>query len=139
MLVCHHTFRPLFEASVDDISTKAAAPSLMPEALPAVTVPDPSLMKAGLNLPSPSAVQPDRGNSSFLTSMGPPLDGTITGTISSSKAPFFWAFSHLFWDWLAKLSCSFLVRFHCLATFSAGSKIHTEILISVKFRVFQGI
>ena len=40
---------PSLAASLAFISTTAAAPSLMPEALPAVTVP--SLSKAGRNLP----------------------------------------------------------------------------------------
>ena len=46
-------------ASSADISTTAAAPSLMPEALPAVTVP--SLLKAGRSLAMPSTVAPKRG------------------------------------------------------------------------------
>ncbi|MNG23439.1 hypothetical protein D3C84_1080440 [compost metagenome] len=44
------------------ITTNAAAPSLMPEALAAVT--DPSFLNAGRSFPSPSAVVLKRGNSS---------------------------------------------------------------------------
>src|SRR5258708_14755658 len=43
-------FLPRLAASLAFISTNAAAPSLMPDALPAVTVP--SLVKAGRNLPT---------------------------------------------------------------------------------------
>ncbi len=44
--------RPRFAASAAVISTTAAAPSLMPDALPAVTVP--SLLKAARSLASAS-------------------------------------------------------------------------------------
>lgn len=43
----------------------------LPEAFPAVTVPVPSLIKAGFSFCSPSMVQPDLGNSSLDTVMGP--------------------------------------------------------------------
>ena len=48
---------PRFLASSALIRTSAAAPSLMPDALPAVTEP-PSLVKAGRSLPSASTVVP---------------------------------------------------------------------------------
>ena len=51
--------RPRLLASSAVISTSAAAPSLMPEALPAVTVP--SLAKAGRSLAIASSVAPWRG------------------------------------------------------------------------------
>ena len=54
-----------------DTNTTAAAPSLIPEALPAVTVPVPSLINAGLSLLRPSTVVPCRGNSSASTVVAP--------------------------------------------------------------------
>ena len=66
--------------------TSAAAPSVMPGALPAVTVP-PSGWKAGFSLASASRLESARGPSSTLTTVGPFLPGTVTGTISSSKRP----------------------------------------------------
>lgn len=50
--------------------TTAAAPSLRPDALPAVTVPVPSLIKAGLSLASVSEVVPCLGNSSAVIMTG---------------------------------------------------------------------
>ena len=55
-------FKPRRFASAALISVTAAAPSLRPEALPAVTVP--SLEKAGLSFANTSAVVPARGYSS---------------------------------------------------------------------------
>ena len=43
----------------------------LPDALPAVTVPDESLMKAGRNFLKPSILQLSRGNSSFVKSIVP--------------------------------------------------------------------
>src|SRR5262245_35638326 len=72
-----------FAASAEAMIT-AAAPSLMPEALPAVMVP--GLRTIGLSLARPSSVVSGRGCSSFSTTTGPPLPpGTSTGTISSAK------------------------------------------------------
>ena len=51
--------RPRSAASPASMSTRAAAPSFTPEALPAVTTP--SFLKAGRNLPSTSMVVPGRG------------------------------------------------------------------------------
>src|SRR6266702_2856294 len=56
---------PSLAASLAFISTTAAAPSLMPEALAAVTVP--SLAKAGRSLPTASMVVPCLGYSSAST------------------------------------------------------------------------
>ena len=50
------TFLPSLAACLAVISTTAAAPSLMPDALPAVTVP--SFSKAGLSLAIASMVAP---------------------------------------------------------------------------------
>ena len=71
------------------ISTTAAAPSLMPDALPAVTVP--SLEKAGFNLPSASIVVPWRGCIRRADTMMSPLRVEIVkGMISSLNLPAFW-------------------------------------------------
>ena len=43
--------------------------SKLPDELPGVTVP--SFMKQGLSFWNPAAVEPGRGNSSFVTSMSP--------------------------------------------------------------------
>ena len=64
-------FRPELAAFFSVETTSAAAPSLMPDALPAVTVP--SLVNAGLSAASFSAVVPARGYSSCVTRTGGPL------------------------------------------------------------------
>ena len=70
----------------------AAAPSLTPEALPAVMVP--GWRTNGLSLASASAVVSGRRCSSLLTVTGPALPpGTITGSISSAKNPAACAFA----------------------------------------------
>ena len=70
----HDTIRasgvlPSLAASLAFISTMAAAPSLIPEALAAVTVP--SLSKAGRSLLMPSSVVPCFGYSSASTMISP--------------------------------------------------------------------
>ena len=110
-------FRPRFSASSAVISTTAAAPSLMPDALPAVT--EPSLEKAGFSLAMASTVAPWRGYSSWSTTTSPLRVFTVTGTISSLKRPSFWAASALFCDAVANWSCSSRVSCHLPATFSA--------------------
>ena len=85
---------PSLAACLAVISTTAAAPSLMPEALPAVTVP--SFSNAGLSLAIASRVAPWRGYSSSLTMMSPLRDLMVTGTISSLNLPAFCAASALF-------------------------------------------
>ena len=59
------------------ISTSAAAPSLMPQALPAVTVP--SLVKAGRRPAIASIVAPSRIYSSLSTTVSPLRPFTVTG------------------------------------------------------------
>ncbi len=108
---------PRLLASSAVIRTRAAAPSLMPEALPAVTVP--SLSKAGRSLARLSAVTPALGCSSLLTTTSPLRVLMVTGTISSWKRSAFCAASALFWDLAANSSCSSRVICHFLATFSA--------------------
>ena len=88
------TFLPSLAACLAVISTTAAAPSLMPDALPAVTVP--SFSKAGFSLAIASTVAPWRGYSSALTMMSPLRVLMVTGTISSLNLPAFCAASALF-------------------------------------------
>ena len=77
---------PIFFALSAVVTIMAAAPSLMPDALPAVTVP--SFLNAGFSAASFSAVVPARGYSSVSTRSGSPfLCGTSTGTISALKLP----------------------------------------------------
>src|SRR6266511_3208724 len=99
------------------MTTNAAAPSLRPDALPAVTVP--SLEKAGLSWDTASSVVPGRICSSRSITISPLRDGTVTGAISSLKRPDFWAASALFWEATANLSCSSRLICHFCATFSA--------------------
>ena len=99
------------------ITTTAAAPSLMPEALPAVTIP--SFLNAGRSFPRASILEPALGPSSVSTRMVVFFVFTSTGTISSLNAPAFWAASHLFWLTMANLSSSSLVSPHWSQIFSA--------------------
>ena len=108
---------PRRAASSALISTSAAAPSLMPEALPAVTVP--SFAKAGRSLASVSAVVPWRGYSSASTAMSPLRWGTTTEAISSANRPAFCASSALAWLAAANASCSARGICQRSATFSA--------------------
>ncbi len=62
---------PLASAFCRDMTTTAAPPSLMPEALPAVTVPSP--LNAGRSPSSFSTVVSGRGCSSLSTTTGGPL------------------------------------------------------------------
>ena len=87
------------------MTTTAAAPSLRPDALPAVTVP-PSLRNAARSLPRPSAVTPARGCSSLSTTRVPFRSLISTGTISSSKVPSSTARSAFCWLAAANSSCA---------------------------------
>ena len=100
------------------ITTIAAAPSLMPEALPAVTSPS-FLPEQHLKPARDSAVVPARGPSSFLNSTICFLTFTGTGTISSSNLPSAMAFSHFCWLFAENASSSSLVRPYFSHTFSA--------------------
>src|SRR5213594_1168266 len=66
-------------------STRAPAPSLMPEALPAVT--EPSGLKAGFIFASCSRLTSDRTCSSVPKTTVPLRKGTSTGMICSRKRP----------------------------------------------------
>ena len=72
---------PLFLASSSDINIIAAAPSLMPEAFPAVTVP--SFLKTGLSLDNASKVKPSLGCSSILKFISLVFDFILKSIISS--------------------------------------------------------
>ena len=78
-------FTPNSLAFSSDITMIAAAPSLILEAFPAVTIP--SFLNAGFNFPIPSAVVPGLGPSSVSTMISPFLPLITTGTISSLNFP----------------------------------------------------
>ena len=109
--------RPRLAASRAVISTSAAPPSLMPEALPAVTVP--SLLKAGRSFAIASALASWRMYSSSLTTTSPLRPLMVTGVISSLNRPAFCAALALCWLATAKASCSSRVIWKARATFSA--------------------
>ena len=100
--------RPFAWAVSDAHTTSAAAPSLTPGALPAVTVP-PS-RNAGLSLPSASSEVSSRGvSSSAIISGSPFFCGMGTGTISSLKRPALMAATALRWLCSAYSSCCWRV------------------------------
>ena len=99
------------------ITTTAAAPSLMPEAFPAVTIP--SFLNAGRSLAMLSAVVPGRGPSSVSNTTVVFFCFTSTGTISSLKRPLSIAAQAFCWLAAANSSSCSLVSPHCSATFSA--------------------
>ncbi|OQC05492.1 MAG: hypothetical protein BWX79_02280 [Alphaproteobacteria bacterium ADurb.Bin100] len=97
-------FRPRAAAFFALITTTAAAPSLMPDALPAVT--DPALSKAGRRPASASAFVFLLMNSSALNRMGSPFFWAIdTVTISSLNLPAACAAAALVWLARARASC----------------------------------
>ena len=117
---------PSSRARPASTTSVAAAPSLMPEELPAVTLP-PS-RKAGRSLPSASSEVSARGCSSRVTTTGSPFFcGTVTGTIWSSNRPPSIAAIARWWDRRAKASCRARVTSCCSpyrsTTFSAVSPI----------------
>ena len=94
---------PARSAAAFDITTTAAPPSEICDALPAVMVP--SASNAGRSPPRLSAVVPGRTPSSVSTTSGSPLRcGTDTLTISSAKRPSFWAADARSCDAAAKAS-----------------------------------
>ena len=102
----------------------AAAPSLVCEELPGVTIPPAS--NAGFSLPSAWSEVSARGPSSFLNTslewVGLPLKvvmGTSTGTISSSKFPAAWAFSAFWWLFRENSSACSRVTPYCFRRHSA--------------------
>ena len=76
---------PFASATALSITTTAAAPSEIGEAVPAVMVP--SGRKLGRSLASDSRVVSARTPSSAVTTVSPRRLFTVTGTISSSNRP----------------------------------------------------
>mmetsp|Transcript_104298 Transcript_104298/g.319306 ORF Transcript_104298/g.319306 Transcript_104298/m.319306 type:complete len:222 (-) Transcript_104298:370-1035(-) len=109
------TSKPSSFALLADMSKQSAAPSLIPDALPAVTLPSFGL-NAGFNFPSPSAEALLLMYSS--DSNTPPLP-TGTGTIWSLNLLAFCAAAAFCWDARAKASCAARFMPNCSATFSA--------------------
>ena len=101
----------------------AQAPSLMPDALPAVTVP--SGRTTPLSFASASSVV-SRGCSSRDTMFGSPFfDGTVTATISSARRPAAIAASAFCWLRSANASWSARATWNSAAMFSAVSGIES--------------
>ena len=100
------------------ITTIAAAPSLIPDAFPAVTSP-PSLPEQHFKFARLSAVVPARGPSSFANITVSLFTFTGTGTISSSNLPSAIAFSHFCWLFAENASSSSRVMPYLSHTFSA--------------------
>lgn len=113
--------RPKRFIAASEATISAAAPSLTPDALPAVTVP-PSLRKGVGSFASFSRVVSPRGCSSVPTSTGSPLRlGIETGTISLASRPFCCAATAFCCERTAKASWSARETFQSAATVSAVS------------------
>ena len=79
-------FNPYFFTASSLAKIKAAAPSFIPDAFPAVTVP--SFLKAGRSFPNPSIEEVGLINSSVSKIFGSPFFcGISTFTISSASLP----------------------------------------------------
>src|SRR5260221_6556954 len=98
------------------VTSNAAAPSLIPLDVPAVTVP--SDRNAGLSLASLSADASSRGYSSFAK-VEP--SGSVTATSSSVKTQSVRALAARRWLSSANASCSWRPILYCAATTSAVS------------------
>ncbi|MNV62810.1 hypothetical protein D3C71_1553740 [compost metagenome] len=110
--------RPRALALAADITTTAAAPSLRPEALPAVT--EPALSNAGRSPARASALVLRLMYSSAANFTGSPLRwGMSTATISASNLPASCAAAAFCWLASASASCASRLTLFCLATFSA--------------------
>mmetsp|Transcript_35910 Transcript_35910/g.73796 ORF Transcript_35910/g.73796 Transcript_35910/m.73796 type:complete len:233 (+) Transcript_35910:325-1023(+) len=115
------TLTPWRSASDRRMRTTAEAPSETCEAFPAVV--EPPFLKTGLSLASFSKVEPSRGPSSLVITISfsfPSASSTVTltGTISRSKRPSFWARSAFMCDSTAKRSCTSRETPYFSATFS---------------------
>mmetsp|Transcript_2230 Transcript_2230/g.8617 ORF Transcript_2230/g.8617 Transcript_2230/m.8617 type:complete len:313 (+) Transcript_2230:611-1549(+) len=101
-----------------EVTMRAAAPSPMPEALAAVTVP--FFLNTGGSLAMASTVAFTRGVSSRTMSMAPFfLSLTDTGAISASNTPASKAAFQRIWDWSAYASASSREMPYFSARFSA--------------------
>ena len=113
-------FKPKRSAAAAEASKIAQAPSLTPEALPAVTLP--SGRTTPFSLASISMVVSGRGCSSVSTIFGSPFFcASTTGTISWANTPAAWAAAQRCWLRTAKASWSARLTANCSATFSAVS------------------
>ena len=102
-IILARALSPYSATALSDAIKRAAAPSLMPDAFPAVTVP--SAFTTGLSLFSPSKVVEARGCSSVsITSASPLRCGIITGMISLTKKPLLCAAAVRCWLLNANLS-----------------------------------
>ena len=117
-MILNRGFRPYLSTASWSAMRMAAAPSLMPEALAAVTRP-PSGLKAGFSLPIFSMDTSPLMYSSVLNSTISFLTLTGTGTISSLKRPESRAAAAFFWESKANWSSSSRVMPHWSHTFSA--------------------
>ena len=111
--------------SCSEVTSTAAAPSLMPDELPAVTDPDPSFLNAGFSEASFSSVVSGRGCSSARSSSRrrPWPPAPMIGTTSSAKRPASCGSRPRCCDNSANASCSSRVTPHRSTTFSAVSPI----------------
>ena len=110
--------RPSSAALRSDMRTTAAAPSLILDALPAVTVP--SFLNTGRRVESLSRLVSALGPSSALTTTGSPRRwGTDTGVIWPSNRPSSMADTARWWLMSASSSWSSRLTPNLSATFSA--------------------
>ncbi len=108
---------PSRAAAAASASTKKAAPSLMPDALPAVT--EPSFLNAGLSLASDSSVVPAFTCSSVSKTTSPWRVLRVILTICDAKRPSAIAAAARRCDSTARASCSPREIDHFVARFSA--------------------
>ena len=109
--------RPFFCAHSSEVTTSAAAPSFVPGAFPAVTVP--SFLNAGRSRASFSTEVSARGPSSFLNTIRSPfLCGISTGRICDSNRHSWAAATALRWLSTANRSCSSRLILYFSATSS---------------------
>lgn len=123
-----HTFSPSLEAAAGEARTRAAAPSVMGDELPAVTVAEPAFEKTGRRLDSRSGLALVSGSSVVTACAGMlPLPGTstpITSCMDSAAAcrSIKWLITHHAWietrfcssnlianlsdDWCCCLACA---------------------------------
>ena len=111
--------RPKRAICASSASSRAQAPSLTPEALPAVTVP------SGRTTPlsrASASIEVARGCSSLLTTSASPFFcGIVTGVISASKNPAACAATAFSCEASAMRSCASRPILKSVATFSAVS------------------
>ena len=104
-------------ARFSDIRIMQAAPSLIPEALPAVTVP--SFLNAGRSFARDSRLVLGRTNSSVSKTFSSLRVFIVIGTISFENFPFSIAVLAFCWLRTANSSCCSRLIANCSAIFSA--------------------